>query len=159
MSPFEKRLHQAWVKLLCDAQAEGRRFVFATFTLKQCIQTPDCRPEFVTRESVEVGMRYLQNKLNRRLFGNASKRGKRVKWVDTSEGGRGTFKRLHQHALIEVPANYDAAFFALKVKSVWWGCRWADREMRVEPAIDYEAVASYIVKTGGDAVNLKTLHI
>jgi hypothetical protein len=91
-----------------------------------------------------VTIRHFMNRLNRSIFGNASKRyQKGLQVVPVIE--HGVDKRYHIHAIIDRPGRLEPLDFELKVREAWQDTDFGYYHIHMEPVRD-DGWAHYITK-------------
>jgi hypothetical protein len=96
---------------------------------------------FLDRYAASRNFRFFMNRLNRRFFGNASKRGAGLNVIPIIEGGkdvpRGKDVRLHYHVLLEKPPRLSEREFARVILVEWMKTPFGLWESKLEYDADY----------------------
>lgn len=154
----QRRLEKIWTEWITSRlTARECEYAFVTLTLKQGIRRDDRTWEPLTAESAQADVGWFLTKLNDRIFGTAHRRyGKRLATYDATEGGDQSGIRRHRHLLIEMPGRLSASEFESLVREIRMKSRWGHRRLDIQIARDVRRVASYMTKTGIDAICLDT---
>tara|TARA_R110002153_G_scaffold56073_1_gene155183 strand:+ start:5483 stop:6001 length:519 start_codon:yes stop_codon:yes gene_type:complete len=140
--------------------------LLVTFTLKQMIQVYN---EFGServwgdRETYETNFTHFSNRLNKKAYGNASKRfKKRLKILAIMEGGIGGI-RYHYHGVIQTPPhllnsslNEKTKFINDSWKETLWGYRITDIKYPNKEVGDVDGWINYISKSRSKQNDLNT---
>jgi len=106
-----------------------------TLTLKQSIPAPGAlyRTHIrLTDQMASQDLTHFLNRLNGKVFGNASrKNGKRVRVIPILEGGGST--RLHYHLTLDCPRPALVESYPLLVRECWSKTTWGFHEIHVHP--------------------------
>ena len=158
------RLSRTTRSYLTKTQIENPLLV--TFTLKQMIQVYN---EFGShlvkgnRITYETNFRHFSNRLNKKAYGNASKRfKKRLKILAIMEGGIGGI-RYHYHGVIQTPPhllnsslNEKTKFINNSWKETLWGYRITDIKYPNKEVGDVVGWINYISKSRSKQNDLNT---
>ena len=158
------RLSRTTRSYLTKTQIENPLLV--TFTLKQMIQVYN---EFGShlvkgnRITYETNFRHFSNRLNKKAYGNASKRfKKRLKILAIMEGGIGGI-RYHYHGVIQTPPhllnsslNEKTKFINNSWKETLWGYRITDIKYPNKEVGDVVGWIHYITKSRSKQYDLST---
>lgn len=115
----------------------------------------------ISREILSGEVSKFLRLLNRRVYGQAFARfGKGLARAPSFEGGGGSEKNMHIHMLIRHPdrKNLTRAKFEFLLRSSWARSEWALPNSRIDWFPDDVLTAAYLVKTGGDALDLANCH-
>lgn len=133
---------------------DDRPYTFATFTLKQALQTADGFLVRLTRDLADREMRWFERNLNQRVFGRAARRfKKRLLLFDAHEGGD-EIKRAHRHLIIETPKHLPDEDFHRIILDIWLRSPWSHRENKVDRVKSLPAALRYVTKGGIEAIRL-----
>jgi hypothetical protein len=85
----------------------------------------------LTSEHAAKNVRHFLNQLNRRYFGNASKRfGKGIPTLPVLEVSREG--RLHYHLLMDRPTHIDPVHFQSDIRSIWKSTDWGYDQIHID---------------------------
>lgn len=106
-----------------------------TLTLRARLESPNGEVVFLDRYAASRNFRFFMNRLNRRVFGNASKRGACLNVIPILEGGKDV--RLHFHVLLEKPPRLSEREFARVIVLEWMKTPFGLWESDLNFAADY----------------------
>ena len=154
---LQKKADSALSRYIETSVADGR-FLFVTITFKQALKRTDGTFEKLTQEAADNETSFFKRKIHQTVFGKAYTRfGKSLQWIETTEGGRESGKRIHRHFLIEIPHRFTTSAFEQILEGVWKRSRWSYEQIDIQTARDPKTVARYITKTGTESVVLRNL--
>ena len=137
MKPAIQLVKQTWLK-----SAYFEPAVFATLTLRNAIHTAEGWVRG-TPEIYSATLRHFLNVLNRRVFKNLVKRGKRLRVMakpETDESGR-----RHYHLVIEIPRSARFSDFRRMIITEWSKTDWGYHQTDVQQVYS-DGVYAYIAK-------------
>lgn len=86
----------------------------------------------LTADHAAKNVRHFLNRMNRRYFGNASKRfGKSIPTIPVLEVSREG--RLHYHLLMERPSHINQIRFEQDIRSIWKSTDWGYEQIHIAP--------------------------
>ena len=93
---------------------------------------------------ISVTLRHFLNRLNRAIFGNASKRYKKsIQFIPVIEYGPDT--RYHIHAIIDCPTKLNESILQTKIQSAWNDTDYGYNHIHLQP-IHNDGWTNYITK-------------
>ena len=141
-----------WLKSRLPTDGE---FIFVTLSLKQGLQREDGSVAYLTNDAADNNVRWFLRQMNRASYGNAARKyGKKLRVIDSAEGGPGTYQRRHRHLLIEKPSHLTFSQFSIFLRENWLKSSWAYRDMDIQMAQSLSADIGYITKTGSASICL-----
>lgn len=144
-----------WSKWLNSCFPTDGEFIFVTLSMKQGLQGEEGSVSYLTKEASDNNVHWFLRQMNRAAYGNAARKyGKKLRVIDSAEGGPGTLKRSHRHLLIEKPSHLTFSQFSIFLRENWLKSVWAYRDMDIQMAQSRSAVIGYITKTGGASICL-----
>lgn len=129
--------------------------VFITLTLKQSISTAIGQSAVRVRLNKYIAsqnFRHFMSILNKKIYGNASRRyGKKLSVYAVLEGGLknrrfSVDKNMHYHAVINCPDHVNINKFENLIRTSWLESQWGDLQIDIQFYADAGAV-DYITKT------------
>jgi hypothetical protein len=113
----------------------------ATLTLKQAARIDSC---FMSLTHIEAAgcLKHALRVVDRKLFGNQVRNGKRLQRFPVLEGGEGV--RYHYHLLIDVPQHLSREIVAVRLSQAWKRSFWGYDVNQIEPCD--QGWANYITK-------------
>jgi len=137
-------------------EREGRLLVAFTFTCKQAVPGSAGQLVWLTPKILSDALKVYFRRIDWQVYKNASRRReKRIERFTVIEGGNGTGKRLHVHALVLAPpaTHMHPTQFAHLLKSNWVSSEWGMEDAYFDLPESPMAAALYLTKTGLDAVD------
>ena len=151
-NPFSARAQRAAVLEFCTLNGwnnviavtlsfrQSRTFPITREQRKALGNVPEyfCGPmsERLDYDKCTQNLRHFMNVINSKVYGNVFKRyGKRLRFIAVIEGGRG--KRLHCHAAIDCPEDFDLDNFQALIKGVWEKTHWGYHEVKLVADSDH----------------------
>lgn len=133
-----------------------RQMYAITLTCKQAIGGRFGQLVWLTPELLSNELKVFFKRLDWQVYKNASRRRKkRIERFCVIEGGIGTGKRLHVHALVLAPSSkhMDPRKFLGIMKSHWASSRWGMADDHFDIPESPLAAVRYLTKTGLDAID------
>lgn len=98
-------------------------------------------------------LRHFLSKLNRKVFRNGVRAGRRLWCLPVLEGC--SYVNLHYHIDLEIPRDWDFELFAENIYTLWIGTDWGGQEIDVQ--IADEGWITYILKRRSKASYLESV--
>jgi hypothetical protein len=162
--PTQARAIRAALKATGLTDTGSWRSVCAvTLTLKQALPTAKGTLVAAREFDCHCTLEQFVYRLNRACYGNAARRGKRLRVIAVVE--KAADGRWHIHAAIESPNKMNARYFEKKIRSSWSKPVWAHREIEIRHDAN-QGYVEYMLKLRQksgyecwfDSIDLGTLH-
>lgn len=115
-----------------------------TLTLKKCVII-DGRQLWLDKDLARQNLRHCLNRIDRKIYGNRSRRfGAQVRVFSVLEGD-GRSKRMHYHLVIDCPHPDWSEDFPNLIMEQWLTTTWGYREAQIDPVADNGWI-NYITK-------------
>jgi hypothetical protein len=117
--------------------------VALTLTLKQAVVVNGCRVSLDALHA-QSALRHTFNVVDRNLYGNKVRNGKRLPRFAVYEGGDGI--RYHYHIMLDVPHHVTVEYLTTLIWTTWRQTQWGYEVMDCTPCD--AGWANYITKLG-----------
>lgn len=162
LTAAERKLRSGYRNFILRTVTAPQQDIYAaTLTCSQDQTNPAGGVTRISREILSGEVSKFLRLLNRRVYGQAFARfGKGLARVPSIEGGGRSGKHMHVHMLIRHPnrKNLPRWKFESLVRSCWARSEWALPNGYIDWFPDDILTAAYLVKDGGDAVDLPNCH-